>query len=93
MLDDVGRALRDARTALSHKDNAKAAEPCRPLQALCRFRPTAPTRSTAGGAAADLKLAQATHDRMAALARKLAATAVIKAMAPAALRCLLEPTA
>ncbi|MEO8280030.1 MAG: hypothetical protein ABI564_10085 [Ideonella sp.] len=76
VLDDVSRALRDARTALSDKDNAKAAEAMSAAASALQVQADRAGKIDRRRAAADLKLAHTTHDRLAALARKLAATAV-----------------
>lgn len=76
VLDDVSKALADARAALAAKDNAKAATS---MQAAARVLETQAERAAKidrQRAAADMTLARETHARMVALAKKLDATAL-----------------
>jgi len=75
VLDDVSNALADARAALTRKDKVKAAEAmstaARALEAQADRAGTIDRQL----AAADMKLARETHARMAALTKRLDATA------------------
>jgi hypothetical protein len=75
VLDDVSKALADARTALAKKDNVKASEA---MTAAARALETQADRAgkiDRQRAAADMKLARETHTKMVALTKKLDATA------------------
>ena len=75
VVDDVSRNLAEARAALAKKDNPKAAEA---MQAAARALEAEGDRAAKidrRRAAADLKLAKDTHTKLAALSKKLDATA------------------
>lgn len=75
VVDDVSRHLADARLALSKKEGVKAAEA---MRAAARALGAQADRAAAADqhrAAADVKLARDTHTRIAALVKKLDATA------------------
>ncbi len=77
VIDDVSRHLADARRALSKQEGIKAAEA---MRAAARALSAQADRAAAADqqrAAADVKLARDTHTRMAALVKKLDATAAL----------------
>lgn len=77
VIDDVSRHLGDARRALSKKEGIEAAEA---MRAAARALSAQADRAAAADqhrAAADVKLARDTHTRMAALVKKLDATAAL----------------
>jgi hypothetical protein len=75
VLDAVSQALADARAALAKKDNAKAAEAMTAAARALQSQAERAGKIDRQRAAADMKLARETHARMAALAKKLDATA------------------
>ncbi len=97
VLDDVSRALADARVALAKKDNAKAAEAMSAAARALQVQAERAGKYDRQQAAADMKLARETHARMVALTKKLdAAAAQIKAgklVTTAALDRILDKTA
>ncbi len=76
VLDDVSKALADARTALTKKDNAAAAQSMQAAARALEAQDKRVEKIDQQRAAADLKLARDTHARMQALTKKLDATAV-----------------
>ena len=75
VVDDVSKALDDARTALAKKDNAKAADAMQTAARALEAQADRVAKIDRQRAAADMKLARETHARMAALTHKLDATA------------------
>ena len=75
VVDDVSRALAEARAALAKKDNAKAAEALQSAARSLQAQADKVAKVDRQRAAADIKLARETHARMVALTRKLDATA------------------
>jgi hypothetical protein len=75
VLDDVSKALADARAALAKKDKAKAAEAMTTAARALEVQADRAGKIDRQLAAADMKLARETHARMAALTKKLDATA------------------
>ena len=75
VLDDVSKALADARAALARKDNAKAAEAMTAAARALQAQADRAGKIDRQRAAADMKLARETHARLAALTKRLDATA------------------
>lgn len=75
VLDDVSKALADARAALARKDKAKAAEAMTTAARALQAQADRAGKIDRQRAVADKKLARETHARLAALAKKLDATA------------------
>lgn len=75
VLDDVSRALADARAALEKKDGAKAAVAMTAAARALQAQAERAARIDRQLAAADMKLAREAHARMVALTKQLDATA------------------
>jgi hypothetical protein len=75
VLDDVSKALADARAALAKKDNAKASEAMTAAARAMEAQAERAGKIDRQRAAADMKLARETHTKMVALTKKLDATA------------------
>ncbi|MEO5696482.1 MAG: hypothetical protein ABIQ60_05035 [Burkholderiaceae bacterium] len=75
VVDDVSGHLAAARTALTEKDNAKAADAMRAAARALQLQADHAGKIERRRAAADMNLARDTHARMDALVRKLDATA------------------
>lgn len=75
VLDDVSRALADARAALGKKDSAKAATAMQAAASALRAQSDRVAALDRQRATADLKHARDTHTRLVALTRKLETTA------------------
>ena len=75
VLDDVSKALAQARAALASKDNAKASAAISAAARALEAQANRAAKVDRQLAAADMKLARETHSRMVALTKKLDATA------------------
>lgn len=75
VVDDVSKALADARAALTKKDNAKAATSMQAAARALEAQAERVAKIDRQRAATDMKMAEETHDRMVALTKKIDATA------------------